>query len=1013
MVPSYNDPLRADSAPALRRTTLALQRVARAVVGDQGMAEDIVQNAWVEALRRSSSSHGFGWLSTLVRSRSIDATRRRAREPRKLDSMHAAELTAPSDDLGEMLEVQKAVLEAVDSLSEPYRTTVYLRYFEDLGPKAIAKRQGLAVKTVKTRLTRAHAQLRGLLVGRFGHGNDPRSMALAIFARSKESVPTLKAFIPTSTLMMKKTLSAAIIVMALLVGWQLLGSAPWALSPASGEGAIEDTVEDPAPGDGVALVAPGTVGADRTVTGETMVEGPVGQPRVLPYGALRVQVVRANGEPAMGVHVIASPKTEGSFDRRSFRRRTDDAGVAFFPKLPVGLVTLRTDRPQADRSSECVIRDGDEAAEEILLADGVRVTGRVLDGGRRPVPGATLWLTARSNRWTVGGEVAEADEHGYFSLEDVPPDQSIGALAGGYLPSKLVDLDRLDGTGSPVQIELILVRGGTSLTGQVTDENGEPIVDALVVAAGKAAPFKMRSDGSVVESWSPRSTRTDHWGRFSIGGLRPGPHHIEARSFEYACWRGHVDLEPGVTTELPIVLHRGATISGRATYPSGAPAPKARLMAFPEPLDELFLQSGQVDYAGALDPPSACTDEDGRYELRQVPRGEVWVYAMEQGSSDGLDGLRRYTKAQLVVEPSGASVWNPVLTDGRVIEGRAFYSDGELIQGVFAILSGHDDETRGARVDDGGFRFTNLGAGPYSIRIQMGARPPGSLEPHAEGILPGGPPIDVVASFPSPKIIAPASVAVKLIDKGQRGKDAARVVVARVDRYGIIDGQAQADRWSFQVPDAGTYRAVALAEKRVIAQGETFAIKGGEALELPDLVTRPGGTLVLRIDRPVDLATEELWAVLRSAPNGNGESIALDDAVTLRLDNMEPGAGVLALYGGGVVQSELAYEVRSGEETVLHVPLVPAVSVPFQVRWPLAESSGTLLVRFIDRSTGRVAHEVDVDDLTQLTSPIRWKALLPLGQYLFEVKKNGAIHASEEFEITGLDPDSAPKLGFD
>ena len=51
-------------------------------------------------------------------------------------------------------------MNAVRSLDEPYRSTIALRYFEGLTPKRISAVRGVPVKTVDTRLSRAHAALR-------------------------------------------------------------------------------------------------------------------------------------------------------------------------------------------------------------------------------------------------------------------------------------------------------------------------------------------------------------------------------------------------------------------------------------------------------------------------------------------------------------------------------------------------------------------------------------------------------------------------------------------------------------------------------------------------------------------------------------------------------------------------------------------------------------------------------------------------------------------------------------
>ncbi len=118
------------------QATRALQSVARAIVGDQDSAEDIVQSAWVTAMQRPSKAIGLGWLLALVRSRSIDALRR------KRTVALTSEVPEGSDTEPAMwkLEAQQEVLSAVQSLKEPYRSTIFLRYFEGLGPKDIAAR---------------------------------------------------------------------------------------------------------------------------------------------------------------------------------------------------------------------------------------------------------------------------------------------------------------------------------------------------------------------------------------------------------------------------------------------------------------------------------------------------------------------------------------------------------------------------------------------------------------------------------------------------------------------------------------------------------------------------------------------------------------------------------------------------------------------------------------------------------------------------------------------------------
>src|SRR5690606_21443129 len=131
------------------------------------LADDVVQQAYVTAIERPPpATFGLGgWLLSIVRSRAIDLqrseVRRRQREGAVANTAHNASLT-PSET-AERFELQAAIVEAMRGLGEPYTTTLWLRYYEDLQPTEIAVRLGVSVKTTKTRLWRALHLLRSRL----------------------------------------------------------------------------------------------------------------------------------------------------------------------------------------------------------------------------------------------------------------------------------------------------------------------------------------------------------------------------------------------------------------------------------------------------------------------------------------------------------------------------------------------------------------------------------------------------------------------------------------------------------------------------------------------------------------------------------------------------------------------------------------------------------------------------------------------------------------------------------
>ncbi len=143
-----------------------LRRLAIDLVGED--ADDLVQDVWKRALERPPH-HGYqlrGWLTRVARNLVADRwrgeTRRTDREKRRACEQPAA------DELDARFELRKELVRALDSLNQPCRETILLRYFEGLGPLDIADRQGIPVATVKTRLRRGLALLRETLDKQYG-----------------------------------------------------------------------------------------------------------------------------------------------------------------------------------------------------------------------------------------------------------------------------------------------------------------------------------------------------------------------------------------------------------------------------------------------------------------------------------------------------------------------------------------------------------------------------------------------------------------------------------------------------------------------------------------------------------------------------------------------------------------------------------------------------------------------------------------------------------------------------
>ncbi|MCK6448422.1 MAG: sigma-70 family RNA polymerase sigma factor [Planctomycetes bacterium] len=155
-------PLIAAHAGSLRTLVLALAR-------DRHEADEIEQETWLRALTAPPTSFERfgGWLATVARG---FASKRRRSQRRRESHEHAyaaeRELAGAAD--ASRADTLRAVVEALLALDEPYRSTVWQRYFEGLPPREIASRVGAPLATVESRLNRAHAKLRADLERRLG-----------------------------------------------------------------------------------------------------------------------------------------------------------------------------------------------------------------------------------------------------------------------------------------------------------------------------------------------------------------------------------------------------------------------------------------------------------------------------------------------------------------------------------------------------------------------------------------------------------------------------------------------------------------------------------------------------------------------------------------------------------------------------------------------------------------------------------------------------------------------------
>ncbi len=141
-----------------------LYRYAYWLVGDQDIAEDLVQETYMRAWRSLDSLREAGaakaWLITTLRRENARRFSRKSLERVDVD-VDTLEATIGSDD---KLEV-RALHQALRDLSTDYRDPLLLQVIGGFNIREIAEEMNLSTGAVTTRLFRARQKLRAALDG--------------------------------------------------------------------------------------------------------------------------------------------------------------------------------------------------------------------------------------------------------------------------------------------------------------------------------------------------------------------------------------------------------------------------------------------------------------------------------------------------------------------------------------------------------------------------------------------------------------------------------------------------------------------------------------------------------------------------------------------------------------------------------------------------------------------------------------------------------------------------------
>jgi hypothetical protein len=467
------------------------------------------------------------------------------------------------DELVVRAETRLRLAHALLTLEEPYRTTLLLRFHEELPPRHIAQRQGVPVATVRTHIQRGLARLRERLEERNGKRRAQAMVALA----AQSGWAWLGGGLAMSA-GAKWAVAGAVLL--------LLGGGMYGLMES---GSRTATPTDPTPRE--VVVAPQERGpelvaaplpakrtpetdaksAQRARPHEVLVRGVLRRAEddnPLPGVAISLGFREENDPPQQ---VDATTNADGVFEARFEPSKAVPLRDAWFPG-PVSLHVHRFARPGGTPEDKVLARPG-EALDLIVHAATIRTWhGVVVDENGNPLEGINVMTFLPGANDTLRGSMngTESRPGGKFTVRTVADPALFGDAAEGAAgitfssfarlarPPKKLDVRRL--TLAEGETLRVVLPSGWTVRGRLLDADGRPLSGALVVAT-----FSLPE--------ATRMTTTDGAGAFTLERLADGPARMGAfvpvpgleASAEFTLDGNRDDL---VLTARPVLLERNS-----------------------------------------------------------------------------------------------------------------------------------------------------------------------------------------------------------------------------------------------------------------------------------------------------------------------------------------------------------------------------------------------------------------------------------------------------------------------
>jgi len=674
--------------------------LAAGLLHDEQASDDVVQETFVTALSRPRRGDWplAAWLGGIARNLSRRMLRERRRRTVREQAASRPEHVRSTAEVVASEEARQRVVAAVLQLPEPFRTTILLRYYDGLPPRAIARRLGVPGATVRSHLHRGLLRLRQQLDSDAGGQQAWRALLLPLAANTTTSATgAVRMF----TMGKRIRVAAALLLTTMLAGGWLLhergAEAPTAAPSSGGSAPLAVAADAPARTPAPQRVATGEVGPAVVV---------VGKEDHAPLPGAAVEVVGDDARTARGVTDAAGqylPPWSGratlwvGCEGRTLRRLT---GVELGPRPvvvelghgPAAQVRFVDEQGHAIEGAIARRRYA-EAGVELqaqIAADTAWTEGGVQGLWRTMVGPDSAWRLPLDLRWTDAGAasamaLADGDWRLFVARPGATPFLSDAVVATAAEPTFTVPL--------PADVRMRRVRlldaeSGAPLAGAtVTPYVGFGESSAYLAGAGRQLDALGEVDLPLLDGGRWQSRAPNWWATTAT------------RAAQFM-----IDGEGGDGV-LEVRVPRRGDVAGRAFGSDGTPAAGCEILCF---------ESGMVERARAA--------TDGSFALRGLPAASVIpIFLLDATATDG-----QFISTMVDIEPGATTTVTLGSPEGGArVTGRITGAGRGLPAMVaFSSVSGGGRRAVSSGVD-GSFELAGVSTRGVHLQVLLGDPPIG------------------------------------------------------------------------------------------------------------------------------------------------------------------------------------------------------------------------------------------------------------------------------------------------